>query len=426
VICRKGFVLLLFVTVLFTRDGFSVNHELLNSHKSEVLVVGTVHQRHSTDTNYTYRHLFNILSAYNPDIVCVEIRPIDFRKEQYLDEMMMATIWAITNGKKAYPIDWWTNGNVRQVRDSLLNLPEYKKKEQEYEALEAKDTIISNFEKRYGKWEDQGQQGYEFWNGKEYNEYWMEDYRLSMQVFGDSPFNLYYRTRNDSMMALISLVIRQNPGRRVIVLTGAEHKHYFDNILERNPDVSLIDFHSILPFPEKDFDPALKSFFDDANDLPYYEDGYPRDMNEYYREKLIPLIHGPDMDFNPDIVPAKNILKAEKVIARWKKEGVSSSESDIVDFELGWLDFLKRDYREAIGYLSSLSQRIEAGAVKDPFLRAITHRNLGLCYDCIGERDSAIVCYKRGEELASTTSFARVISFMFKNYKEQPYRPEHH
>ena len=414
--------MILSVAMICFQNGRGADLGLADFHKTEVLVVGTVHQRHSIDTNFSYKDIFKILSTYDPDVVCVEIRPKEFRKEPYLEEMMLATIWGVIHDKKVYPIDWWLDG-ARQVRDSLMKLPEYKQKEREVDAIEAKDSIVGNFEKKYGTWKNQGQTGYEFWNGKEYNDYTMEEYRLSMEVFGDSPINLYYWTRNDSMMAYILSAIRENPGRKVIVLTGGEHKHYFDKALRNDSAVSLVQLASILPLTNKEFDPAITSYLEEMNDLPYYETGHPKDMNDYYRTKLIPVIHGPDMDEYPETVPPGNIVKAEKVINRWKKDPSSSTASDIIDFEIGWLHFLKREYHQAIGFLSPLSLRIEAGTVRDPFLRAATHRNLGFCYDCIGKRDSAIVNYRRGEELARGTPFESSIKVMFKNYKVQPYYP---
>src|SRR5208283_5238491 len=121
----------------------------------------------------------------------------------------------------------------------------------------------------------------------------------------------------DSMLALIHSVIRDNPGRKIIVLTGGEHKHYFDNVFRKDSTLTLVQLSNILPLENMESDPAIKSYFDDLNDLPYYEKGYPLDMNDYYRSKLIPVIHGPNMDEFPETVPVNNILKAEKVLNRW-------------------------------------------------------------------------------------------------------------
>ncbi len=422
---RKPSVLFLLVTSILVANSLSHNRGIAGSDKTEVLVVGTIHQRHSTDTNYTYRDLYAILSQYDPDVVCVEIRQKEFRKEPYLPEMTMATIWAISHGKKVYPIDWYRE-DTRAIRDSLMALPDYKTKEQQVEALEKKDNVIVDFEKKYGTWREQGQKGYEFWNGPEYNEYTMRNNQYWLQVFGDGPITLYYRTRNDSMMALILSAIREKPTRRAIVLTGAEHKHYFDRVLEHTSDVSLIQLTGILPLKKYELDPAMKALLDEADDLVYYEKGYPQDLNSYNRMKIIPLLHGANMDEYPETVPAKNIQKAERVIDRWMKDTSSSSASDLIRFELGWLNFLKGDYHGAIGYLVPLSRKVDARSISDPFLLAATHRNLGLCYDCLGERDSAIACYTRGEELAGETPFKGAVTMLFKNYKTQPYKPGHH
>ena len=390
--------------------------------KTKVLVVGTIHQRHGTDTNYTYSDIVRILSAFDPDIIGVEIRPADFRREPYLEEMMLAVIWGDLHGKKVYPVDWWTDAGVRRVRDSLGALPEYAGKAERLKGLEADDSIMTRFERKYGSWKDQAQQGYGFWNGREYGEYIAEDYRLSMEVYGDSPFNLFYRTRNDSMMALILGALRENPGRRAVILTGGEHKHYFDRALRESADIDVVDLGTLLPLRAYEPEPAIRAFLEDADDLPYFAQGCPGDMNAYFRAKLIPLIHGPDMDFDPDIVPPRNVSVARKIMQRWAHWRASGPESDTMVFENGWMAFLEGKYDSAIACLQPLASRIEAGTVPDPFLRAMTHRNLGFCYDCVGERQKAVSCYERGEQLLRDTPFRQASKMVFQDHHTRPYR----
>ena len=411
------FLLSAIIFILYTPNA---NRRFGDSQKTEVLVVGTIHQLHSKDTNYTFQDVVNILNTYNPDVVCVEIRPQEFRKELYLPEMTLATIWAVANDKNVYPIDWWQN-DTRHLQDSLMKLPEYIQKEKEVDSIAATDSILTGFEKKYGTWQEQILMGYDFWNGKEYNDYTMENYRLWTDAFGESPVTLFYKTRNDSMMALIQNVIRENPGKKIIVLTGSEHKHYFDNSLKNNPDVSLIEFGSILPLENKEQGPVIESYFNEGNDLLYFEKGFPENVNDYYRAKLIPILHGNNMDIQPEVVPEENIKLAEKIIGRWKNDTASASAADVIDFELGWIKFLKQDYRSAIENLFPLSKRIESGSVKDAFIMAATHRNLGFCYDCLRERDSAIACYTKGEELIRGTALERAKEFLFKDYKTNPY-----
>jgi len=50
----------------------------LKKPRMTVLVLGTIHQRHGTNANYPYADVVRFLSAFDPDLICVEIRPRDF------------------------------------------------------------------------------------------------------------------------------------------------------------------------------------------------------------------------------------------------------------------------------------------------------------------------------------------------------------
>ncbi|MBS3808442.1 MAG: hypothetical protein KGY60_13135, partial [Bacteroidales bacterium] len=78
---------------------------------TEVLVLGTIHSSHTKNPNYSYENVIHILDAYQPDAICVEIRPRDFRKNPSLREMELASIYGLANNIPVYPIDWW-RGNA--------------------------------------------------------------------------------------------------------------------------------------------------------------------------------------------------------------------------------------------------------------------------------------------------------------------------
>lgn len=153
--------------------------------KIEALVVGTIHQRHGSNEAYSYADIVHILLTFDPDLICVEILPQDFRKVPYLKEVMLATIWGLAHGKNVAPIDWWDDKeNVREVRAKLAKLPEYAEKEKQEQALYAQNPIVSRFEKKYGPADAEGKWsknlGPEFWNGQDYNDFYAEVYRISM------------------------------------------------------------------------------------------------------------------------------------------------------------------------------------------------------------------------------------------------------
>ena len=390
----------------------------------KALVVGTIHQRHETNENYTYVDIDRILSTYDPDLICVEIRPEDFRKVPYLKEMMLATIWGLSHGKAVAPMDWWDDTqNARELRDKLAKQPEYVEKEKQLERLLAADEIVKAYEKRYGPADKENawskNLGYQFWNGKDFNGYYAEYYRLSMQVYGDSPFNLYYQTRNARMMELIRNAVSGHHSRRVIVLTGAEHKHFFDLEFLKDRAYESVDFASLLPLKKQPLEPAVVKFLGEDDDSPYYAKGYPEDVNANFRDKLVPIVHGSDMDVFPEIIPPKNIERAAKVLSRWK---AATPESDWQTFEGAWLDFLREDYGRAVDKYLGLTRKIEEGKIQDPYVRFDSYLNLGRCYDLLGKRKEALGCYARSEELIAGTRYEPLKSYVFQNYKEVPYR----
>jgi tetratricopeptide (TPR) repeat protein len=244
-----------------------------------------------------------------------------------------------------------------------------------------------------------------------------------MEVYGDSPFNLFYRTRNDSMMALIDSALAQNPGSRMIVLTGAEHKHYFESALRRRADVSVVDLSEILPLPSVAIDPQIGEFLNEYDDRPYYEKGYPKDLNKYYHRKLIPLVHAPSMDAKPETIPPKSVSIAERFLEQWKSIRPDWMTSDSIQFETAWARFLSGRYEDAIASLDPLARKIELGDTLNPFIHSSVHRTLGLCYDCLGEREKAIAAYDEAERRIRQTMYASYSNELLRDFRQNPYKP---
>ena len=222
------------------------------------------------------------------------------------------------------------------------------------------------------------------------------------------------------MMELILSAIRKYSSHRVIVLTGSEHKHFFDREFRKDPDVETLDLDGLLPLKAGPLEPAMASFLDTGDnfgDLAYFEPGYPGDA--YYVEKLVPLAHGPNMDVFPGRIPAANVERAAKVLERWRN---SRPESDQQVFERGWSAFLAGDYAGAIKLLRQLTDRIDAGKVADPFVRFDTYVNLGRSYDMLNQRSNALACYARVEQLLIGTRFESAKGYILQDYETVPFR----
>ncbi len=408
-------ITLLFATVLFSCS--------LKNNKTQVLVVGTIHGSHESNPNYTHQDIVNILGTYNPDVICVEIPPSYFRKRSYLKEMMIASIYGFENNKKVYPIDWWASGD-RKEQKKFRASEEYKIKEKRIEDLVKADTIIQKFKQKYGSWGNvwkENNRGYDFYNGKECNNFVKQMYKISMSVYGDSFMNLHYESRNSKMLELIDSAIIANKGKRIVVLTGCEHKHYFNIALSKRKKIKVIDFESILPLKEIQISPNINNFIERNLAKGYYDTADSSAIDIMYQGALIPLIHGLGMDDNPTIIPAENIKKAKPILQEWEQE---YSKSVCLQFEKAWVEFLEKDYAQAIITLQSVSERLyEIPQRLQWFVKTFYYRNLGFCYDLTDQRKKAILAYKKCKEtckeLKLNENFAKSI---YKEYELKPYK----
>lgn len=413
---------LILIICLFACSSKKKNSETENL--TEVLVVGTIHGSHRSNPNYSFQDFLNILGTFDPDVICVEIPPSYFRKRSYLLEMMIGTIYGFDNDKDVYPIDWWTPGNDRARRSEYMKTDEYKAKEKQADEMEKLNNIMQNFEREYGSMDDiwnNNKMGHAFFNGKDYNDYIKEMYAVSMAVYGDGPMNLSYETRNTKMMELIKEVINKHEGERIIVLTGAEHKHYFDIALLKQDNMEVLDFNNIFPLKEEEVSDNISDFLERRLARGYYDASDLSSIDVMYSEALSRLTHGPDMDSNPDIIPPENIEKANSIIDEWETQ---HSGSAYLRFEKGWVEFVEGNYKQTVISLKSMADELdEIPEHIQWFVKPFYYRNLGLSYDMLGERQKAKDSYRMGEIVCKKMELDESrIKKIYKDYGQKPYK----
>lgn len=393
------------------------------SFKTEVLVVGTIHNGHASNPNYSFENVVEIIDAFDPDAICVEIRPQDFRKVQYLREMMLATIYGIENDITVYPIDWWEDGkNIRKERAEYSKTDEYKQKNEVFEQKLADSEIIQAFNSKYGEldslWRDNNCD-YEFINGRDYNDFIRERYLLSVEVFGDGLVNLFSEKRNAIMMDLINEAIEQNKGGRIIILTGAEHKYYFDDALSVREDIELVNIENVLPLKHGEFGKRITDYLELNIAKDYFDKNFPEyNVDNVYSSALIPIVHGRNMDFTPEIIPSENIKKAEKIIAKWKKENTNSS---LLNFEKAWIEFLKGNYSKSIELLEPLKEEVALLEDDKKMIKVLYYRNLCISYSLLGNEKLAHKTYLEGVKIAQKYGLNKsmINNALYKSYKSK-------
>ncbi len=389
---------------------------------TQVLVVGTIHSAHKTNPDFSSKDIVNILGTYNPDVICVEIPESYFCKKSYLYEMMIASIYGIEKGKRVYPIDWWAAID-REERTKYMQSEEYKVNEQKFSDIVASDSIMVAFNAKYGSWDElcnQNNQGYEFFNGKECNDFVNRMYEISMSVYGDSFMNLHYESRNDNMLQRIDSAINENRGKRIAILAGCEHKHYFDKVLSKREDLVLVDFETILPLQDIELSQNVSDFIDQGLVRGYYDPADTVAYDAMYSGALAPLLHSMGMDQDPNIIPNDNITKAKLITDEWEKYNPNSA---LLHFEKGWIGFLEGDYHTALLAYEAIADRVsDFPKLNQWFYTAFYYRNLGYCYDLTGNRERAVEAYNNCKETCNrfeiNESYAQTI---YSNYAAEPY-----
>jgi tetratricopeptide (TPR) repeat protein len=220
---------------------------------------------------------------------------------------------------------------------------------------------------------------------------------------------------------MIRKALDENPGRRVVVLTGAEHKHYFDRALSLVPGVGLVKLADILPLRPSPLGENITRFLKDNLAYGYFDASTPAGVDQLYFGAFVPLVHGMGMDGAPESIPTANLSKTKPLLDEWQD---CNPDSALLQFERAWIDFLAADYRQAIGRLEKIRDRLEkVPEAQRDFVKSVFDRNLGLCHDRLGEREKALACYRKGESACRELGFAdRYINYLFRDLKEHPYQ----
>jgi len=387
--------------------------------KTEVMVLGTIHELHKTNSNYSYNHINAILKAYQPDVICVEIRPDDFETKPYLKEMMLATIFGKEHNIPVFPIDWWTENMQKQAFEAFQTSA-YKEKERLLDSLMATNNIIRNFESEYDVYPIilKDNPSWKFINDTVFNNFICERNKLALEVMKDGPETMFMNTRNRKMVERIHKVINKNRGKRIIVLTGGEHKYFFDKELTKDKNIYVVSPVSINPDLKVIMSNNVNALINQDIYDAYYSETYLNDPARFFGDKIIPLLHGPNMDFEPQKVPDSNLIIAEGILKKWGEKDTLS-----VDYiaELAWFNLLKGNYSLALDLYSGIDKRIDVPACDNQLIALMLYRNMGICFDMLQKREKAVAIYIKGEESLKGFRAKLIKKYLFKNYKEVPF-----
>ncbi len=206
--------------------------------KTELLLLPTIHGAHKKNVRYSFDHVNRIITNFKPDVIAVEIRPEDmdqdtsYLKKFYQPEMIMAKngfpgikkagvdfLGSEVKGKHLdddFSVD--TVGemgrfrmmNQRLMKDSAIvkarrakGMVRLKAKQNELMASLSANEMLSG-----------------------YDTVTQEYSQAQTAVLTNTPYQYYdwFSIMRDQKIAdNVSEIVRNNPGKRIIVLSGANH-----------------------------------------------------------------------------------------------------------------------------------------------------------------------------------------------------------
>lgn len=222
--------------------------------QTQVLVLPTIHGAHERNVSYSYDHLMQMIREYDPDLIGVEIRPEDF--DMPTDSLDLFYPLEMIMVRDSFPgkvtgIDYYSEAtrNIRVSRemfgDTLSEMYRIKR-------MTADMRLDSAFVAQYEKTrlpviqEEQRRMALnysaeEFLKG-EYDSITGLQYQIEDSLFKDSPYSEYpkFNNRRDLQITLNILeLVEENPGAKILIMVGANHRNRVMDSLE-NRDVKIV------------------------------------------------------------------------------------------------------------------------------------------------------------------------------------------
>ncbi|MBK9162700.1 MAG: hypothetical protein IPM21_02060 [Acidobacteria bacterium] len=205
--------------------------------KSEVLVLGTLHQFHEKTSGYSFADLSRIIETIKPDILATELTPeaLENRSEQKTKQEYQRSIFPLLekHGYLAIPMEPAEPEYSRLVGIFRASSKEFNEKfPQKSEAF----SVYSNqlYEYLFEKWKSA-----EAVNSDETDALFEVKHEFQNALFGPNE-EAAWDGWNSHFLKQILAAAKQHPGKRVLVLVGVEHTYWLRKELKASAEVRYV------------------------------------------------------------------------------------------------------------------------------------------------------------------------------------------
>lgn len=216
---------------------------LLNAQNTQLAIVSTLHKAHQTNTSYTYDHLEKAIKDFKPNVLIVEVRQEDMKLPKdslakYYPKEMYEFLYK-DSSIKYYGMDWYGDDIIGQPtphryferENSIKNA---QKKMNNDEAIVKAFQVLKPIIK--AKNELVSKSTLNEMMGRTYDSLNKVYYEQIEVILKDTPHYVvseFYTKRDLRMSERISEIVKQNSGKRIIVLTGADHRSGITENIEK-------------------------------------------------------------------------------------------------------------------------------------------------------------------------------------------------
>lgn len=205
--------------------------------QAEVIVLSTLHQLHDDIPGYSFRDLSAVIEGLRPDVLAVELAAEDLgsRREQSVKQEYQRSVfplldehgYAVVPLEPPQPMYGELVGLMRRAQVGL--------REQEPARAETFDTYMTSlFELLRERWRSPADV-----NSPTTDALFESKHRFQGALFGPDESRAWEEW-NQYFLEQVLGAARKNPGKRLLVLVGAEHAYWLRKQL-RGSDVQLLD-----------------------------------------------------------------------------------------------------------------------------------------------------------------------------------------
>lgn len=211
-----------------------------NQKPAEVLVLPTLHGAHEVNQNYSYEDLMQHIKAFSPDVIGIEVRPVDMdlpgdSLDQFYPQEMVQVRDSFPNIVTG--IDFYSDEtkdeivNRKMFTDSTTQMGRIKRLSQQMKL----DSLLVSRHEELGISKINDEQGRialsysaaDFLKG-EYDSLTQRQYWLEDSLFKNTVYEEYSRFNNQRDLEITKnalKLIENHPSKRVLILVGANHRN---------------------------------------------------------------------------------------------------------------------------------------------------------------------------------------------------------